>query len=115
MSAKQSVRRKQGVGPFQRFFKMEAAGGILLIIATVIAMIWANSSMADSYHRIVNWELTVQIGQVFKLSKPLILWVNDGLMALFFFVVGLEIKRELLVGELSTFRQAALPIFAAVG
>ncbi|HEC41859.1 MAG TPA: Na+/H+ antiporter NhaA [Bacteroides sp.] len=115
MSAKQSVNRARGAGPFQRFFKMEAAGGILLIIATVVAMIWANSSMADSYHRIVNWELTVQIGQVFKLSKPLILWVNDGLMALFFFVVGLEIKREILVGELSTFRQAALPIFAAIG
>jgi NhaA family Na+:H+ antiporter len=103
------------VGPFQRFFKVEAASGLLLIIATVIAMVWANSNLSEVYNRIVNWELTVQVGQVFKLSKPLILWVNDGLMAVFFFVVGLEIKREIIVGELSTFRQAALPLCAAVG
>jgi NhaA family Na+:H+ antiporter len=75
----------------------------------------ANSAASDAYNRIVDWELSVQVGNVFKLSKPLILWINDGLMALFFFVVGLEIKREILVGELSTFRQAALPIFAAIG
>jgi NhaA family Na+:H+ antiporter len=103
------------VGPFQRFFQIQAASGILLIIATAIAMVWANSSVADSYYRIVNWELTIQIGEIFKLTKPLILWVNDGLMGIFFFVVGLEIKREILVGELSTFRQAALPFFAAIG
>jgi len=115
MSAKQSPILIRVVGPFQRFFKVEAASGILLIIATIIAMVWANSSLSDVYQRIVNWELTVQVGQVFMLSKPLILWVNDGLMAIFFFVVGLEIKREILVGELSTFRQAALPIFAAIG
>jgi NhaA family Na+:H+ antiporter len=115
MSALPSVLISRVVGPFQRFFKVEAASGILLIIATAIAMIWANSGLSDSYQRIINWELSVQVGEVFKLSKPLILWINDGLMAVFFFVVGLEIKREILVGELSTFRQAALPIFAAIG
>jgi len=115
MSTIQSPLLTKVVGPFQRFFQREAASGILLIIATFIAMIWANSSFSDLYQRIVNWELTVQVGEVFKLSKPLILWVNDGLMAMFFFVVGLEIKREVLLGELSTFRQAVLPIFAAIG
>jgi NhaA family Na+:H+ antiporter len=115
VTAKQSVLFSRVVGPFQRFSRIEAASGILLIIATAVAMFWANSGFSDAYHRIVNWELTVQVGQVFKLSKPLILWINDGLMAIFFFVVGLEIKREILIGELSTFRQASLPIFAAIG
>jgi len=113
--AKQSLLITKVVGPFQRFFKVEAASGILLIIATIIAMVWANSGFSGTYDKIVHWELTVQIGQVFKLSKPMILWVNDGLMAIFFFVVGLEIKREIMIGELSTFRKAALPIFAAIG
>jgi len=115
MSAKQTSALSAIVGPFQRFFKLEAASGILLIICTSIAMVMANSAASDAYTRIVNWEFSVQIGNVFKLSKPLILWINDGLMSIFFFVVGLEIKREILVGELSTFRQAALPIFAAIG
>lgn len=115
MSAKQSSALTTILGPFQRFFKFEAASGILLIICTAIAMIMANSAASDAYARIINWEFSVQIGNVFKLSKPLILWINDGLMAIFFFVVGLEIKREILVGELSTFRKAALPIFAAIG
>jgi len=113
--AKQSLLLTKVVGPFQRFFKVEAASGILLIIATVVAMIWANSGFSGTYDNIVHWELTVQVGEVFKLSKPILLWVNDGLMAIFFFVVGLEIKREILLGELSTFRKAALPIFAAIG
>lgn len=115
MPGRQSVLVTRVVGPFQRFFRIEAASGILLIIASVVAMVWANSALSESYTRIINWELTVQIGQVFKLSKPIILWINDGLMAVFFFVVGLEIKREILVGELSSFRQAALPIIAAIG
>ncbi len=113
--AKQSILFSRVVSPFQRFFKIEAASGILLIIATVVAMIWANSGLSETYDKIVHWEITVQVGQVFYLSKPLILWVNDGLMAIFFFVVGLEIKREILIGELSTPRKAALPIFAAIG
>ncbi len=115
MSAKQASALTTIVGPFQRFFKIEAASGILLIICTAIAMIMANSAASDAYTRMVNWELSVQVGNVFKLSKPLILWINDGFMAIFFFVVGMEIKREILVGELSTFRQASLPIFAAIG
>ncbi|KPL12541.1 MAG: hypothetical protein AMS26_17220 [Bacteroides sp. SM23_62] len=114
MSARQTTISNL-LGPFQRFFKVEAASGILLLICTAIAMIMANSSASDFYARAVNWELSVQVGNVFKLSKPLLLWVNDGLMAIFFFVVGLEIKREVLVGELASFRQAALPILAAIG
>lgn len=115
MSARQTTAINALLGPFQRFFKAEAASGILLLVCTAIAMIMANSSASDVYARTVNWEFSVQVGNVFKLSKPLILWINDGLMAVFFFVVGLEIKREILVGELSTFRQAALPIIAAIG
>lgn len=115
MSPMQSTLISKVVGPFQRFFKIEAASGLLLILATAIAMIWANSGLSGTYNQCVNWELTVQVGEVFKLSKPLILWINDGLMAIFFFVVGLEIKREIVVGELSSFRQAALPLFAAIG
>jgi NhaA family Na+:H+ antiporter len=115
MSARQTTAINALLGPFQRFFNTEAASGILLLICTAVAMIMANSSASDVYTRTVNWELSVQVGNVFKLSKPLILWINDGLMAIFFFVVGLEIKREMLVGELSTFRKAALPIFAAIG
>jgi len=115
MSFRQGLILSRVVGPFQRFIKIEAASGILLIIATILAMVWANSVFSGSYDKIINWELTVQVGQFFKLSKPLILWVNDGLMALFFFVVGLEIKREIVVGELSTLRQASLPIVAAIG
>ncbi len=115
MSAKQTTVITNLLGPFQRFFKIEAASGILLLICTAIAMIMANSSFSEVYTRWVNWELSVQVGNVFNLSKPLILWINDGLMAIFFFVVGLEIKREILVGELASFRQASLPILAAIG
>ncbi len=115
MPAKQVIGITRVIGPFQRFFNTESAGGILLLITTVTAMVWANSNLSESYFRLINRELTLQVGEVFKLSKPLLLWINDGLMAIFFFVVGLEIKREVIVGELSSFRQAALPIFAAAG
>ena len=100
--------------PFQDFFKKEASSGILLIVFTLVALVWANSPWAQSYSDL--WATTVTIGaEGFELSKPLLLWINDGLMAIFFFVVGLEIKREILVGELSSPRQAALPIVAALG
>lgn len=104
----------QVLSPIQRFTRLEAAAGILLVLATVAAMVWANSPWQSSYFELWNTELSVAIGS-FGLSKPLLLWVNDGLMAVFFFLVGLEIKRELLVGELSSFKQAVMPVSAAMG
>ncbi|MBI2487176.1 MAG: Na+/H+ antiporter NhaA [Deltaproteobacteria bacterium] len=100
--------------PFQEFTKLEASGGILLFLFTIVALVWANSPWSDSYFNLWQTKLKIGIGG-FLLDKPLILWINDGLMAMFFFVVGLEIKREMLVGELSSPKQAALPIAAAIG
>lgn len=102
------------VSSFQDFFRTEAAGGILLLVCAVLAFGWANSPFASSYLDLWGTYVTVGAGS-FEISKPLLLWVNDGLMALFFFVVGLEIKREVLVGELSNPKKAALSVIAAVG
>ena len=100
--------------PFEDFFKSQVAGGLVLIAATALALFLANSPLADAYHRF--WELQLFVGLPdFGLSKSLHHWINDGLMAVFFFVVGLEIKRELLAGELASLRNAVLPIAAAVG
>lgn len=100
--------------PFARFAQLESSQGILLIACTVIALVWANSPVAASYERLWNTRFSVGIGS-FNLAKPMILWINDGLMAIFFLLVGLEIKREALVGELASIRKAALPLVAAVG
>ena len=100
--------------PFQEFLHKEATGGILLIAAAVIALIWANSSWADAYKDFFHMRISIGAGS-FALSKTLTHWINDGLMALFFFVIGLEIKREVLAGELSSLRLAALPAAAAAG
>lgn len=108
------TRAERLLRPFQEFMHKEASGGILLLVFTVIALIWANSPFADRYVNLWQTQLTIGIGR-FVLAKPLLLWINDGLMAVFFFVVGLEIKREVLVGELASLRQAALPLLAAVG
>ena len=102
------------VRPFQDFAHKQSSGGILLIAATVVALVWANSPWAGSYAALWHTKLTVGVGDA-SISKDLTHWINDGLMAVFFFVVGLEIKREVLVGELSSVRNAALPIAAAVG
>ena len=100
--------------PFQEFAKLEASGGILLIACTVAALIWANSPWAESYFGLWHTKLTFGFaGQ--QLSEELHFWINDGLMALFFLLVGLEIKREALVGELASLQKAALPIVAALG
>lgn len=99
---------------FQWFARIEAAGGILLLACAVVALVWANSPFRDHYARLWASIVTVGAGPL-DISKPLLLWINDGLMAVFFFVVGLEIKREVLVGELASPKQAALPLAAAVG
>lgn len=100
--------------PFQEFFHQQAAGGILLMVCTVAALVWANSPWAGVYDAIWHTELSVGLG-AWTIAKPLHVWINDGLMAIFFFSVGLEIKREVLVGELATRKKAMLPISAAVG
>src|SRR5918995_7393938 len=102
------------VRPFQDFAHKQSTGGILLIMATVVALVWANSPWAESYAALWHTKLTVGVGD-FSISKDLNHWINDGLMAVFFLVVGLEIKREILVGELSSIRGATLPVAAAVG
>jgi len=99
----------------QKFINEESIGGIILIAATIVAMIWANSAWYDVYHFL--WH-DLKVGYVwgeFKLISSLHHWINDGLMALFFFTVGLEIKREVMGGELSSIKKASLPIAAAVG
>ncbi|MFT4667478.1 MAG: NhaA family Na+:H+ antiporter [Polaribacter sp.] len=105
---------KSVLSPFERFLRRQSSSGILLLIAAITAMLWSNSSYADVYFDIWNKEFTIGIG-AFQVSEPLILWVNDGLMALFFFVVGLEIKREVMAGELSTVKDMVMPLTAAIG
>ncbi len=102
------------IRPFQEFAAREASGGILLLAATLAAIVWVNSPWAATYFAL--WHTTVTIGVGASiLSRDLHFLVNEGLMSLFFFVVGLEIKRELVMGELSSPRRAALPIIAAIG
>ncbi|HEY3703740.1 MAG TPA: Na+/H+ antiporter NhaA [Terracidiphilus sp.] len=100
--------------PFVRFARMEAAGGIVLLASTVAALIWSNSPWHQSYHNLLETPLTVGFGP-FVVTENRHHWINDGLMSLFFFLVGLEIKREFLVGELSSLRRAAFPFIAALG
>lgn len=98
-----------------RFISEEAYGGIILIFATIAALIWANSSFYDSYHHL--WH-ELKVGFVWgeiNMVGSLHHWINDGLMALFFFIIGLEIKREIMGGELSSFKKASLPLAAAIG
>ncbi len=101
--------------PLNEFLHKEASGGILLIIFTLIALVWANTSFSDSYHNLWHTHITVSLGNLLTLDYPLHYWINDGLMVIFFFTVGLEIKRELLVGELSSIQKSSLPIAGALG
>ena len=96
------------------FFQHEATGGLMLLAAAIAALIVSNSPLEWLYSGVLDTRAAVRIGAL-ALDKPLLLWINDGLMAVFFFLVGLEIKRELLQGELSTFGKAALPAVAAIG
>ena len=101
--------------PINEFLHQEASGGILLIICTVIALAWANSPWSDSYHHLWHTYLSLNLENFLSFNYSLHHWINDGLMAIFFFTVGLEIKRELLVGELSSIQKASLPIAGALG
>lgn len=101
-------------GVFQKFFNSEKAGGLILIFCTVVSMILANSSSGEDFMHFWHLPLPLHIGAI-NISFSVEEWINDGLMAIFFLMVGLEIERELFIGELSSIKDAALPIFAAVG
>ncbi len=99
---------------FKDFFNSKSAGGIILLCCVAISMLIANSGAGEAYSQILATEIGGNLGKI-VLRYPVLLWINDGLMAIFFLLVGLEIKRELVEGELSTPKQAALPVFAAIG
>lgn len=103
------------VQPVLRFMRTEASGGILMLVAAVAALMWANSAFGDSYVALWEAHLTVELPGGLHVDHSLREWVNDALMVIFFFVVGLEIKRELVMGELSNPREAAIPAMAALG
>lgn len=98
----------------KNFLSQESAGGIILMISVALAMILANSPLSGFYEGFLNTGVQVRVGSL-DINKPLLLWINDGLMALFFLLIGLEVKRELLEGALSTVAKASLPTFGAIG
>ena len=104
----------RSTSPFQEFFRTEAAGGALLVTCACAALVVANSGWAGAYHRLLATTIAIAAGG-YGLSLSVHQWINDGLMAVFFLLGGLEIKRDALVGELASPRQAALPIAAAIG
>ena len=99
----------------RKFLQKESTSGIILMLVTVIALIFSNTFLSEFYTNFLHTTIEFKIGTILEISKPLILWVNDGLMAIFFLLIGLEIKRELLLGHLSTFSKIALPGIAAIG
>lgn len=98
----------------QRFLKLESAGGILLLFSAAVAMLLANSPLSNQYNDFLNLPVSLQIGS-FSINKTLIHWINDGFMAVFFVLVGMEVKKELFEGALSSYQQAIFPAIAAVG
>lgn len=102
------------VNKIQDFLKLETSAGFVLMFVAVLALVANNSPLASLYSGFLSTPVEIQFG-AFEIAKPLLLWINDGLMAIFFFLVGLEIKNEVMEGELSSFDKAALPIFAAIG
>jgi Na+:H+ antiporter, NhaA family len=114
MQATRTPIVKKLVTPFEEFFNAQAIGGMLLTVAAAAALVWANSPWSSQYFGLRDLEITLAAGP-FNGHASIQHLINDGLMALFFFVVGLEIKRELLIGELTSARKAFLPVAAAVG
>ena len=102
----------------QKFFTTEAIGGMLLMAAAVMAMILKNSAYGDNYSAFLETPVAVTIGIMdgaLDIKKPLLLWINDGLMAIFFFMIGMEVKREILIGQFSDIKKTILPIIAGIG
>ena len=104
----------QAAGAIREFLRLQSAGGILLMVATLIALVLANTRAEGLYQSLLETPVEIRIGAL-TLAKPLVLWINDGLMAVFFFLVGLEIKREVVEGELADRAQVTLPALAAAG
>jgi Na+:H+ antiporter, NhaA family len=102
------------IDEFRKFLKLGSAGGILLLIAAVLAMLAANTPLNEFYRALIEMPVEIRFGPLF-IGKPLLLWINDGLMAVFFFLIGLELKRELLEGELSNISAVVLPAIGALG
>ncbi len=109
-----SSQKTQNQNDILSFLSKEVAGGLLLCITAILALIIANSPMEGLYKSLLDLPISVKAGN-FKIDKPLLLWVNDGLMAIFFFLVGLELKREFMEGELSNIKKIALPALGALG
>ena len=105
---------QRAASSLRRFMQEESAGGIVLMGAAVLALILANSPLADAYFGALASKIAVTVNGT-GIDKAALLWINDGLMAVFFFLVGLEVKREVLTGQLSSWKQASLPLFAAIG
>ncbi len=108
------MKKVESNGLFQQFFNSEKAGGLILIACTTISLVIANSSFGPGFIHFWHMEAPLQIGRLnipFRIEE----WINDGLMTIFFLLVGLEVERELYIGELSSFKNAALPILAALG
>lgn len=101
-------------GAVIRILKNNSVPGIILILVTCVAIVWANSPASNFYFKLWQNKITLGFGDA-VISKPLLLWINDGVMAMFFFAIGLEIKREIIAGELSTWKKSAMPVFAAFG
>ena len=114
------IKKKRRIGlssmvkSVREFIQLEAAGGIVLFAFAMLALVIENSPLHDVYHVILQTTFSMHLNGL-GLEKPLLSWINDGLMAIFFFLVGLEIKRELIQGELDTLAKASLPAFAALG
>lgn len=108
------MTKEKLLSPFQKFVNLQSSSGILLLATTIIALVWANSAIGETYHAFWHFELGF-VSDSFELKKPLLLWVNDGLMAIFFFLIGLEIKREFMIGELNSTKKLMFPLFGALG
>lgn len=108
-------RMKVKVKHLQRFFSSDASGGIVLIIAAALAMVMANTSVTSGlYHSFLETPVQLRVGAL-EINKNMLLWINDALMAVFFLLIGLEVKRELIQGSLASRRQAVFPVIAALG